>query len=212
VQPRIDTDPETLPCVKVALPITASVSFRQVCADGGEDEEWRSIATETGPRRRELLQLAALPVDDSPTDVMTRRWWEAHIDVWEPPVPIVPQLPLELLMRSRAAPVVARPARRDTDWRSAFAPLSLLLAALSLVPPVGTAPQSPGRARTHSVAAHVADITPPPVVASAPAAHVGAVAPPPTITVAVQRRAPPVRALRRSAPRASTQLVRDVPF
>lgn len=210
MQPRIDSDPETLPCVKVALPITASVSFRPMCAHGGEDDEWRSIATETGPRRRELLQLAALPADDSPTDVMTRRWWEARIDVWEPPVPVIPQLPLELLMRSQVAPVETRPARRGTDWRSAFVPLSLLLAALSLVPPVGGAQPPPARVRTHSVAAHVADVTPP-VVVSAPAAPVAVVAPH-AVTVAVQRRAVPVRAPRRAAPRTSTQLVRDVPF
>lgn len=224
MQAHIDSDPETLPCVKVALPITASVSFRPVCAEGDGSEEWRSIATETGPLQDALRHVATVAapqaapvVDDSPTDVMTRRWWDARIDVWEPPVPIVPQLPLELLMCARAERVAVRPAPpRGTDWRSSLAPLSLLLAALSLVPPVGTAPVPPARARTHAIVLHDSEPTPPapaPAITGSPAPVVAparVVAPPATFVV--QRRTPPPRAPHHAAARSSAQLVRDVPF
>jgi hypothetical protein len=249
VHAHTDGDTETLPCVKVALPITASVSFRAAsAAQTNVDEEWRSLATETAPRPQEVLQLAAmavtasqpsLVVDDSPTDVMTRPWWRVQVvrpGLWEPPVPIVPQLPLELLPRApvehtdvrpaaRAERTDVRPAaRRTTDSRTIVAPLSLLLVALSVVPPVVNAPASPVHVRTASATLHEADTTPPvvcppaPVAAplapeAAPVAPVVAraasvVAP---IKVAVQRR-PPAQAPRHAAPHSSGHLVREVPF
>jgi hypothetical protein len=245
VHPHTDGDTETLRCVKVALPITASVSFRAASVATGVDEDWRSLATETGPRPQEVLQLAAvavtasspaLVVDDSPTDVMTRLWWVppkaaqlARPALWEPPVPIVPQLPLELL--PRPAPTVERtvlrPSRKATsDSRAVVAPLSLLLVALSVVPPVANAPASSARARTVSVAMHEADTTQPvvcppaPVVApvvpadapvvpaAAPVVHAAA-----PVTVAAQRRLT-VHVPHRASPppRSGTHLVRDVPF
>jgi hypothetical protein len=244
VHPRTDGDTETLPCVKVALPITASVSFRAASAAPGVDEEWRSIATETAPRPQEVLQLAAvavtasspaLLVDDSPTDIMTRLWWTPKVSqvvrpaLWEPPVPIIPQLPLELLPQP-PPPVertVLRPARKaTTDSRTIVAPLSLLLVALSVVPPVANAPASSAHTRTVSIAMREAVTTTPSVVcppapevapvvpAAAPvvaaAAPVRAATP---VTVAVQRR-PTFHAAPRRAPpsRSSGHLVREVPF
>lgn len=238
VHPRTEGDTETIPCVKVALPITASVSFRAASAAPGVDEEWRSLATETGPRQQGMLQLAAvavtasspaLIVDDSPTDIMTRLWWVPQIAkvvrpaLWEPPVPIIPQLPLELL--PRPPPPVERtvlrppPRKATSDSRAIIAPLSLLLVALSVVPPVANAPASSARARTVSIAMHEAVTTTPSIVCP-PAPEVAPVAPaaaPVHATtpamVAAQRR-PTFHAPRRATPpRASGgHLVREVPF
>jgi hypothetical protein len=247
VHSHTEGDTETLPCVKVALPSTASVSFRQAHAQTGENEEWRSIATEMGPRRQEVLQLAAVAVtasqpafvvDDSPTDVMTRQWWAPPRPpprLWEPPVPIVPQLPLELLPQPPVEHTDVRPARvertdvrpatrRTTDSRTIVAPLSLLLVALSVVPPVDNAPASSARARTVSAALHEADMTPSVVCPPAPVVAPTAPAPGPAapvvaraasvvapVKVAVQRR-PPAQAPRHAAPRSNGHLVREVPF
>jgi len=239
VHQRTEGDTETLPCVKVALPMTASVSFRAASAAPGVDEEWRSLATETAPRPQEVLQLAAvavtasspaLVIDDSPTDVMTRLWWVPKVSqvvrpaLWEPPVPIVPQLPLELLPPP-PPPVertILRPARKaTTDSRAIVAPLSLLLVALSVVPPVTNAPASSARARTVSIAMHEAVTTTPSVVCPtvpevAPVAPVAPAAAPvhanTPVTVAVQRR-PTYHAPRRATPsRPAGHLVREVPF
>ncbi len=177
MHPRIDSDPETVPCVRVTLPLMGSLSFRPLAA----------------------------AVDDSPTDVMTRRWWEAQMDLWEPPVPIVPQLPLELVLRPAVDRARACPARRGTDWRDVVAPLSLLLIALSVVPQVGTAPAPRPPARTVAIAMREARTAMP--TPGAPVPAVAAV----TTVAAVQRRPPP-HAPHRSAPRPSAHLVRDVPF
>jgi len=233
VHQRTEGDTETLPCVKVAMPITASVSFRAARAAPGVDAVWRSIATETAPRPQEVLQLAAvavtasspaLVVDDSPTDIMTRLWWVPKVSqvvrpaLWEPPVPIVPQLPLELLPRT-PPPVertVLRPARKaSTDSRAIVAPLSLLLVALSVVPPVTNAPASAARTRTVSIAMREAVTTTPSVVCPevAPVAPVAAPVHATTpVMVAVQRR-PTYHAPRRATPsRPAGHLVREVPF
>jgi hypothetical protein len=228
VRPRTDSDPDTLRCVKVALPISASVSFRQVYAESDGSEEWRSLATESGPRPQELLKLATVAaaqasvgvVDDSPTDVMTRPWWMVQMvqpHMWEPPVPLVPELPIEILPPSTVQRVDVRPARKTTDSRTIVAPLSLLLVALSLVPPVGSAPASSVTARTLSISMHEAEEaqTPPPVVCPpAPTVAPAAVAPVAVapVTRAVLRRLPAHVPPRHAAPRASTHLVREVPF
>ena len=231
---RTEGDTETLPCVKVAMPITASVSFRAASAAPGVDEEWRLLDTETAPRPQEVLKLKAvavtasspvLVVDDSPTDVMTRLWWVPKVSqvvrpaLWEPPVPIIPQLPLELLPQPPPAVerTVLRPARKaTTDSRTIVAPLSLLLVALSVVPPVASAPASSGRARTVSIAMHEAMTTTPSIVCPEVAPVAPAAAPPRAttpVTVAVQRR-PAFHAAPRRAPpsRSSGHLVREVPF
>jgi hypothetical protein len=217
--------------VKVALPISASVSFRRADSEAEGDEEWRSLATETGLRCKEVLQLAAvavtassaLVVDDSPTEVMTRPWWVPQIarpGLRQPPAPIVPQL--------RSHPTVertnVRPAAR-TDSRTIVAPLSLLLVALSVLPPVGSAHASPVHARTTSLALHEADTTPPVVRPAAPGVSpIDAVVVPvaPVVARAVSVVAPikvagqrglAAQAPHYAAPRSSSELiVREMPF
>jgi hypothetical protein len=187
------------------------------------------------------LPPVAVVGDDSPTDVMTRQWWMVQViapvhvvqkvlrpaaqpmplpllekirpDLWEPPAPIVPQLPLELLTHSTIRRARARSARRTADSRAMLAPVSLLLAALSLVPPASSVPAPSPPARTVTVSLRTAMDAPgtTTTVVSAPARVVAPV--PAQVRVAVQRR-PPAQAPRHVAPppRASSHLVREVPF